>query len=141
MRQGKDEVLLVVNKTIARNLIVNSLVRATLLLSLTHCGAINAHLQSIQPAYPATEYIRMNGQLIAVEHLPLASTSINVSVSPENVTLGPSQQQQFRAIITGTSNTAVSWSISPNFGAITQAGLYTAPTSIAAAPIVTVTAI
>ncbi|HST76877.1 MAG TPA: hypothetical protein VLN58_00155 [Verrucomicrobiae bacterium] len=47
--------------------------------------------QSIQPAYPATEFIRMNRQVIAAEHMRLASASIAVSVSPESVTLGPGQ--------------------------------------------------
>ena len=91
--------------------------------------------QSIQPAYPATEFIRMNGQVIAAEHIPLPSASIAVSVSPESVTLGPGQQQSFKAIVTGTSNTAVSWSISPNYGTITPAGVYTAPASVAGAPV------
>lgn len=44
------------------------------------------------------------------------------------------------AIVTGASDTAVAWSISPNYGTITQGGLYTAPGSVAGAPIVTVTA-
>jgi hypothetical protein len=111
-----------------------------LLCLVTYATSVVAlDAQSIQPAYPATEFIRMNGQVIAAEHMPSPSASIAVSVSPENVTLGPGQQQSFKAIVTGTSNTAVSWSISPNYGTITQAGVYTAPGSIAGAPIVTVT--
>lgn len=102
--------------------------------------SIALHGQSIQPAYPATEYIRMNGQLVVAEHLSPPSTAVNVSVSPENITLGPGQQQQFKAIVAGTPSTAALWSISPNFGTVTQTGLYTAPASVAAAPIVTLIA-
>ena len=96
--------------------------------------------QSIQAAYPATEYIRINGQMIAAEHMT-PSTSVTVHLSPKDITLGPAQQQGFTAIVTGASNTAVSWSISPNFGSITPAGVYTAPASVANAPIVTITAV
>ena len=63
-----------------------------------------------------------------------------VTISPENVTLGPAQQQKFTATVTGTSNTSVSWSISPNFGLVSQAGIYTAPGSVTGAPAVTITA-
>ncbi len=108
--------------------------------SLVCLLTVSLDAQSIQPAYPATEFIRMNGQVIAAEHVPSSSGSITVSVSPENVTLGPGQQQTFKAIVTGTSNTAVSWSISPSFGTISQGGVYAAPASLAGAPVVTVTA-
>jgi|SRR6185437_9409286 len=97
---------------------------------VTGATSVALDAQSIQPVYPATEFIRMNGQVIAAEHMPLPSASIAVTVSPENITLGPGQQEPFKAIVTGTSNTAVSWSISPNYGTITQAGVYTAPASI-----------
>ena len=43
-------------------------------------------------------------------------------------------------MVTGTGNTAVTWSISPNVGTISQSGQYTAPPSIASAQPVTVTA-
>jgi pro-kumamolisin-like protein len=56
-----------------------------------------------------------------------------VSVSPQNVTLTGSQQQQFAATVTGTPNQAVTWSIAvvnPSTaagGTISAVGLYTAP--------------
>ena len=67
---------------------------------------------------------------------------IAVSVSPADVTLGVGEQQQFTATVTGTTNTAVTWSISPaGVGTFdTATGLYTAPASIASAQTLTVTA-
>ena len=58
--------------------------------------------------------------------LPDAPTSsVVVTVSPANASLSPAGTQQFTATVTGTANTAVSWSASG--GTITAGGLYTAP--------------
>lgn len=66
---------------------------------------------------------------------------IAVSAAPAAVTLMPSQAQQFTASLTNTSNTAVTWSISPvGSGSISPAGLYIAPATISAQQTVTVTA-
>ena len=54
-----------------------------------------------------------------------------ISVSPQSVTLTPGSTQQFTAAVTGTSNTAVTWSLSPPLGTISAAGLYTAPAAVA----------
>jgi hypothetical protein len=56
-------------------------------------------------------------------------SGIVVKVSPATVTLGASQAQQFSATVTGTANTAVTWSINPAVGTISSTGLYTAPAS------------
>lgn len=48
-----------------------------------------------------------------------------VSVTPASATLTSGAKQQFTATVTGTSNTAVTWTASP--GAIDRNGLYTAP--------------
>lgn len=53
------------------------------------------------------------------------STPISVSVSPTSTSVQTGGQQQFTAYISGTSNTAVTWSASG--GSINTAGLYTAP--------------
>jgi hypothetical protein len=50
---------------------------------------------------------------------------IAVSLSPTSASLQTGGQQQFTAYVSGTSNTAVTWSASA--GAITTSGLYTAP--------------
>lgn len=59
-------------------------------------------------------------------------SSDTVTVSPGEVTLAPSETQQFSATVTGTSNTAVTWSVDPQTGggSITPTGLYTAPTTV-----------
>ena len=52
--------------------------------------------------------------------------NVKVSVSPTNATLFSSQKQQFTATVSGTSNTAVTWSATA--GSVNGNGLYTAPT-------------
>jgi hypothetical protein len=72
-----------------------------------------------------------------------AATNISVTVSPFYVFLGPSAgaavTQQFFANVTGSSNTAVTWSVQSavagegctgaSCGSITAAGIYSAPSS------------
>jgi hypothetical protein len=55
---------------------------------------------------------------------------VNLLVSPGQLTMLPGQTQQFSAAVEGTSNTAVTWSVSPQVGTVDAAGLYTAPASI-----------
>ncbi|HTZ59272.1 MAG TPA: chitobiase/beta-hexosaminidase C-terminal domain-containing protein [Acidobacteriaceae bacterium] len=71
---------------------------------------------------------------------PTSTGTVKVTVSPASVVLSASQNQQFTAAVTGTSNTAVTWSLSPVVGTISSAGLYTAPTTNATTQTVTVTA-
>ncbi len=69
---------------------------------------------------------------------------VSLSLSPATVTLGASETQQFRAVVTNTSNTSVTWSLSgcsaAACGTISSSGLYTAPSLIPSPGIVTVTA-
>ena len=69
-----------------------------------------------------------------------ATVPLSVSVSPANVTLGVSEQQQFTATVTGGSDPSVTWDINLAAGSIDTNGLYTAPASIDVAQTVTVTA-
>uniref|UniRef100_A0A372ITP8 Ig-like domain-containing protein n=2 Tax=Paracidobacterium acidisoli TaxID=2303751 RepID=A0A372ITP8_9BACT len=75
-----------------------------------------------------------------------AAASVGVTLSPTSVTIGQNGQQQFSAGVTGTSNTAVSWSVSGvgcvagSCGTITAAGLYTAPAVVPNPSLATVTA-
>ena len=66
--------------------------------------------------------------------------SISLSLSPSAASLPPAGTQQFTAAVTGSSNTAVSWSVAPGVGSISSTGLYTAPGSVSSAQTVTVTA-
>jgi len=58
---------------------------------------------------------------------------IEVSISPNRASLSGNQTQQFTATVTGTSNTAVDWSVdnvpggNASLGTISSTGLYTAP--------------
>jgi hypothetical protein len=54
-------------------------------------------------------------------------TQVSISVSPVTTSLQSGGQQQFKASVSGTSNTGVAWSASG--GTVTTSGLYTAPSS------------
>ena len=64
----------------------------------------------------------------------------NLSVSPSSQTLYATGTQQFSALAGGQATSAVSWTLTPNVGSITNAGLYTAPAVIATQQTVTVRA-
>lgn len=71
-------------------------------------------------------------------------TTVTVSPTPVNVTLG--NTQQFASTVTGPANTAVTWSVNgvaggtPLVGTISSAGLYKAPATMPVSATVTVTA-
>ncbi len=71
---------------------------------------------------------------------------INVAIVPNSVSVPGGQTQQFTASVTGTANTSVIWAANgtqggdATVGTISPAGLYTAPASVPANPVVTVTA-
>jgi hypothetical protein len=65
---------------------------------------------------------------------------VAVSVTPDGVTLAPAQSRQFTAVVTGTSQPSVVWTLSPAIGNISAAGLYTAPASISGLQNIIVTA-
>jgi hypothetical protein len=71
---------------------------------------------------------------------------VNVAIFPNSVTVPGGQTQQFTASVTGTANTSVIWAANgtqggdATVGSISAAGLYTAPPSVPANPVVTVTA-
>jgi hypothetical protein len=56
---------------------------------------------------------------------------VSVSVSPASVSLKAGQSQPFAASVNGASNTAVSWSFSPQVGTLSSSGVYTAPGAVA----------
>jgi len=70
-----------------------------------------------------------------------AINPIGVSVSPATATLNGGQSQQFTATVSNSGNQVVNWTISPvGVGSISTAGVYAAPSSVAAQQTVTVTA-
>ncbi len=72
--------------------------------------------------------------------LVIVPPPIVVTVTPPVATLAPGQTQQFTATVTNTTNTAVTWALSPNVGTISATGLYTPPSTISTQQAVTVTA-
>jgi hypothetical protein len=64
--------------------------------------------------------------------------AVLVSVSPHSASKFPTEQQQFTASVTGTSNTQVTWQVngatggSPSVGTVDSTGLYTAPSAVPA---------
>jgi Big-like domain-containing protein len=68
-------------------------------------------------------------------------------ISPANVALSPGGKQQFTAVVTGNSNTAVNWEVngtiggSAQTGTISSTGMYTAPTAVSQATKFNVTAV
>jgi hypothetical protein len=65
-----------------------------------------------------------------------ASAGVTIAVSPNGMTVTTGATQQFTATVTGSSNTAVSWSLSgagcsgAACGTISGGGIYTAPSSV-----------
>lgn len=71
---------------------------------------------------------------------------ISVSVAPTSVTVQAGLTGQFAATVTGTSNTAVTWSVNniqggnSSVGTISAIGLFSAPATVPANPSVTISA-
>jgi len=57
--------------------------------------------------------------------LIVGQSTMGVSISPASVTISTGATRQFTATVTGTSNTAVTWSCTG--GTVSASGLYTAP--------------
>ncbi len=69
----------------------------------------------------------------------ISLTPVSVTVSPSSASLTGGQSTSLKATVTGSSNTAVNWSLSPAVGSVSN-GVYTAPATIASAQTITVTA-
>ncbi len=68
--------------------------------------------------------------LSAIEVKAGASAGVAVAVGPKTASIAPSASQQLTATVTGSANTAVTWSVQETGGgAVTTAGAYTAPST------------
>lgn len=109
--------------------------------SITSAGLYTApaHITTAQTAsvIATDEYNSAYSEVATVTLSPAS-----VSVSPAAPTMFGGQQQQFSAAVANSTNTSVTWSITPATGAgvLTAAGLYTAPAEIGSASTVTITA-
>jgi len=67
------------------------------------------------------------------------SSGVTVSVSPGSTTINTNHTQQFKATVSGTTNSAVTWTVAGagcsggSCGTISSTGLYTAPPSVPSA--------
>jgi K319L-like, PKD domain len=92
------------------------------------------------------EYLSSTGQVLSKTQPDLISgsgVSISVTgavVTPAIITLSASQTVQFTATFSGTTDSGVTWSISPAVGSISSSGLYTAPADVTASQSVLVRA-
>ena len=66
--------------------------------------------------------------------------TVSIQVRPWEAVLSLGQTEAFMATVTGTSNTAVTWTVSPAIGSISSTGIYTAPTVLTGSQTVTVKA-
>jgi Malectin domain/Chitobiase/beta-hexosaminidase C-terminal domain len=116
-------------------------------------AAAGAAFTAIDKSFPVTvtgssitiQFTTGSANLPKISAIEVKSVSgVAIQVNPASASLLASQSQQFAATVTGTTKTAVTWSYSPQVGALvtsgTTAGLYTAPASITSAQTVTVTA-
>ncbi len=83
-----------------------------------------------------------NGLVSADATITLLPPPIIVSVQPGTATVSIGGTKQFSAIVTGTANTGVIWSVlgGASQGSITAAGVYLSPAAMPASPTVTVRA-
>jgi hypothetical protein len=120
----------------------------TAIASFDIVAAAGGPFRAISRMFPATvtnglltvqfSPIKSNTRICAIEILP---GPVSLSVSPTaNVTLGPGQAQTFTATVSGSSNTAVTWSLNPAVGSISPTGQYTAPATVSATQFVILTA-
>ena len=99
------------------------------------CGSVNASGLSAlytAPGSATTCQVTVTSVADATKSATAAVTvttapSVSVAISPASATVIAGGQQQFTASVTGSSNTAVTWS--QTCGSVTQSGLYTAPAS------------
>lgn len=105
--------------------------------SVTPVGAYTA------PAAAGTYHVVATSQADATKTAAAAVTvtpvvAVAVAVSPKTATVAAGGTQAFTATVTGTSNTAVTWSVqeASGCGSITTAGVYTAPAAAATCHVV-----
>ena len=84
--------------------------------------------------------------LMAIACPAVALASVSVSLTPTTVHVQPGGQTQFAAVVSGTTNSVVLWSLTGTTcsgiacGQITSGGLYLAPATAPASNVITVTA-
>ena len=99
-------------------------------------GTLSATLSDIPPST-----LGVTTAVLTFSGVPATASPVSVVVGPATTPIGPSGVAQFYATVTGSANSGVSWSISPQVGAISALGVYTAPSSVSSAQQVIVMAV
>ena len=107
----------------------------TTLVSLTQAQAVVPanYLASAGNANVAIWDSRSGTFSSAVTFTITAGAPVSVSIEPGSTALSPGSPQQFTAAVSGTTNTAVTWSATG--GTISSTGLYTAPSPVSTAQV------
>jgi len=116
--------------------------------SITSGGLYTAPAIAPSPATVAVTATSLSNPGISASSAVTIGTAgqIAISISPDDVQLSTGAQQLFKAVVTGTSNTAVIWTVGgygcagATCGTITSGGLYTAPSTPPSPSFVFVTA-
>ena len=74
----------------------------------------------------ATSQASTSSSASAAVTIDAPASAVSVSITPTSATVASAGTQQFTATVTGSTNTAVTWTT--NDGSISSSGLYTAPT-------------
>jgi hypothetical protein len=106
------------------------------------CGTVStAGLYTAPGTVPNPAKVTVTATAIADGETKASATvtiivPVTVTISPTSDIVTVSQQQQFRASVSGSTNTAISWSVSGSgcsgtaCGSISSSGLYTAPAAV-----------
>ncbi len=94
-------------------------------------GTVTADGRYTAPSTPGTYHVVATSQADPAKAgaAVVTVTAVGVSVSPATAALLTGRTQQFTAAVSGSADTAVAWSVQEGAagGAVTAAGLYTAP--------------
>jgi hypothetical protein len=97
-------------------------------------GTISASGLYTAPATDGTYHVVVTPTADATKSAALTLTvrSVAVTINPTNVSLATGKTKQFAADVTGSTNTAVTWSVAEGAtgGSVTTSGLYTAPNTV-----------
>jgi len=84
---------------------------------------------AVQWSEPGQELSVLNGNSRSIQILP-NNGPVNVNISPPLGTFHANESSVFTATVTGSTNTAVTWSLHPDSGTVSSTGLYQAPAVI-----------
>lgn len=112
---------------------------------ITSAGLYTAPATAPNPAVVTVRVTSVADSTASATATVTLLTPIGITISPKSVVVTAGEQIQFHYTVVGTTDTAVTWSVSgascsgSACGTISSTGLYTAPVSIAAQMNVTVT--